>query len=175
MQEKEIILRCQKGDKSAFHELIAYYYPYVTKFLLNLTRNPHLTEDLVQDTFIRMIRGIDKFNPNKKVAFSTYLMTIAKNLYLDYLRKEAVCLKTQLDKSFPSDFNLEEKIILNIECQAASHILKSLPASQADAIQLKYLEQLSLNEIAVKLGCESKTVKSRIHNGMLSLRKKLLT
>lgn len=46
MNEKEVINRCQNGDKAAFDELIRAYYPYVTKYLLKLTGSEMLTEDL---------------------------------------------------------------------------------------------------------------------------------
>lgn len=51
MNEKEIIKRCQSGDRTAFDELIRAFYPYVTKYLLKLTHDETLTEDLTQDVF----------------------------------------------------------------------------------------------------------------------------
>ena len=53
MNEKEIIKRCQDGDKSAFDELIRTFYPYVGKYLLKLTGDKTLTEDLTQDVFFK--------------------------------------------------------------------------------------------------------------------------
>ena len=55
MNEKEIIKRCQDGDKSAFDELIRTFYPYVGKYLLKLTGDKTLTEDLTQDVFLKVI------------------------------------------------------------------------------------------------------------------------
>lgn len=51
MNEKEIIKRCQNGDKAAFNELIRVFYPYVTKYLLKLSYDETLTEVLTQDVF----------------------------------------------------------------------------------------------------------------------------
>lgn len=51
VNEKEIIKRCQNGDKAAFNELIRVFYPYVTKYLLKLSYDETLTEVLTQDVF----------------------------------------------------------------------------------------------------------------------------
>ncbi len=62
MDERQLILSCQKGEKEAFNEFIRLYYPYVSKFLFKLTINETLSEDLMQDTFIRLIRGINSYD-----------------------------------------------------------------------------------------------------------------
>lgn len=59
MGEKELVKRCQKGDKKAFEELVERFYPYVSGFLLKTTRNSILAEDLTQETFLKMIRNIE--------------------------------------------------------------------------------------------------------------------
>ena len=64
MGEKELVKRCQKGDKKAFEELVERFYPYVSGFLLKTTRNSILAEDLTQETFLKMIRNIEKYRPD---------------------------------------------------------------------------------------------------------------
>ena len=93
MNEKALIKRCQRGDRQAFEELIRLYYDYVFGFLLKATANETLTEDLTQETFLKMIRSIEKFDPNGSAGFGTWLITIAKNVYIDHLRRNRVCLE----------------------------------------------------------------------------------
>ena len=85
MNELKILKQCQNGNKQAFNELITFYYPFVYKFLLKITNKNDVAEDMVQETFLKLIKNIDKFNIKGKAKFSTYLMTIARNCYLDYL------------------------------------------------------------------------------------------
>lgn len=92
MNEVKLILECQKGEKKAFNELIENYYPYVSKFLRKLTGNEEISQDLVQETFLKLIVNIDKFDVKGKATFSTYLMKIAKNCYLDYLKNKKVSI-----------------------------------------------------------------------------------
>ena len=68
--------------------LLIMHYTYVSKFLLKITANEIVCQDLTQETFLKLIRNIDKFDVYGKASFATYLMTIAKNCYVDYLRKK---------------------------------------------------------------------------------------
>lgn len=54
MNEKTLIHKCQNGEKSAFEELIRHYYPYVSGFLLKLCGDETSSQDLTQDTFLKM-------------------------------------------------------------------------------------------------------------------------
>ena len=93
MNEKALIKKCQRGDKQAFEELIRLYYDYVSGFLLKTTMASTLSEDLTQETFLKMIRSIEKFDPGGSAAFGTWLITIAKNCYIDHLRRNRVPLE----------------------------------------------------------------------------------
>lgn len=163
MNETKIILECQKGEKKAFEELITNYYPYVSKFLIKLTANEELSQDLVQETFLKLISNIEKFDVKGKATFSTYLIKIAKNCYLDYLKKNnKISLDVDIEKISDSSY-MEDKIIDEID---------RLPFEQAQAIKLKYLEKYSLKEIATEMGTEEKTIKSRIYEGKEKIKRK---
>lgn len=71
MNEKALIKKCQRGDKQAFEELIRLYYDYVSGFLLKTTMDSTLSEDLTQETFLKMIWSIEKFDPGGSAAFGT--------------------------------------------------------------------------------------------------------
>ena len=173
MSDKNLILASQNGEKQAFNNLIILYYPYVSKFLLKLTANETLSEDLTQDTFLKLIRSIDRFDIYGKATFATYLMTIAKNCYIDYLRKNKNIIVSIGEMEIAEPFILENKILDGLEIEEVLKIIDDLPWEQAQAIKLKYLEQLTLREIAEKLFTQPKTIKSRIHAGMVKLRKGL--
>lgn len=168
-----MILSAQKGEKEAFQSLIALYYPYVSKFLLKLCGDQALSEDLTQDTFLKLVRGIDKFDIHGKAAFSTWVMTIAKNCYFDHLRRNRQALYSLEEQEAFSGSNVQDEVLDRLQMEEALKALEQLPPEQAAAIRLKYLEQQTLQEIAQQLCCEPKTVKSRIHNGVMKLRKML--
>ncbi len=170
MDEHQLILSAQRGEKKALQSLIAMYYPYVSNFLLKLCGDETVSQDLTQDTFLKLIQRIDQFDIHGKAAFSTYVMAIAKNCYIDYWRhskKTMLCLE---EESILDDSDLQEKVLDRMQAEEVLKILDRFPPEQAAAIRLKYLEQQTLQEIALRFGCEPKTVKSRIHNGMVKLR-----
>ncbi|MCI1990710.1 MAG: sigma-70 family RNA polymerase sigma factor [Oscillospiraceae bacterium] len=173
MDERSLIRSAQRGEKKAFQDLIAFYYPYVLKFLLKMTHDSMLSEDLAQDTFVKLIRGIDRFDLRKKAAFSTWVMTIAKNCWLDSWRRNRRESLSLEERDVPSPFRVEDAVLGRLQGEELEKALKSLPPEQAGAIRLKYVERQTLREIARRFSCEPKTVKSRIHNGMVRLRKKL--
>lgn len=172
MNEIKIILECQKGEKKAFEELITNYYPYVSKFLIKLTANEELSQDLVQETFLKLISNIEKFDVKGKATFSTYLIKIAKNCYLDYLKKNnKISLDVDIEKISDSSY-MEDKIIDENMLNLILDEIDRLPFEQAQAIKLKYLEKYSLKEIATEMGTEEKTIKSRIYEGKEKIKRK---
>jgi RNA polymerase sigma factor, sigma-70 family len=175
MEENKLIKRCQVGDKEAFQELISKYHPFVYKFLIKVTANEDVAEDITQETFLKIIKNIEKFDVHGKAKFSTYTITVSKNCYIDYLRKEKKFLQ---DLAIDENINTEdintntENIVLDkIYGEEVKKELENLSEEQKLAVKMKYMEGLTLKEIGDKLELEPKTVKSRIHNGIVKLRK----
>ena len=147
MNEKEIIKRCQNGDKTAFDTLIRMFYPYVTKYLLKLTHDENLTEDLTQDVFLKVIRTIEEYKTDGKASFATYIITIAKNTFIDYNRRNRVIFSELSEAETRQGENLENKALINIEYGEILKYIDSLPPNQASVIRLKYIDEYTLKEI----------------------------
>lgn len=173
MEDNILIKRCQAGDKSAFQELITKYHPYVFKFLLKTTGDNFLSEDLTQETFIKLIRNIDKFDIYGKAKFSTYIITLCKNTFIDYYRKQNKFSKyVVLDDNLGIESERVDELVMDkLLAELAVEGLEKLPEEQKIAIKLKYIEGMTLKEIGEMLELEPKTIKSRIHNGVVKLRK----
>lgn len=174
MDEKNVIKRCQNGDKSAFDELIRCFYPYVSRFLLKLTCNEVLSEDLTQEIFLKIIRGIERYNTRGAAGFGTYLMTVARNTYIDYLRKNKAQSVDIDELPLADEDNFEDRVLNRLEYEGIEKYIEALPENQSRVIKLKYINQLTLFEISQLTGVPEKTVKSRIHDGVSKLRKILV-
>lgn len=173
MSEKSIIKSCQRGDRQAFDELIRLYYDYVSGFLLKNTMDESLSEDLTQETFLKMIKNIEKFDPGGSASFGTWLITIAKNCYIDHLRRNRVCLEDIDSLPLEDDNNVADEVERKIQYEKVMEAMKTLPPEQALAIRLKYVEDMTLAQIAERFGVQPKTIKSRINDGTVKLRKML--
>ena len=170
MNEREIIKRCQNGDKTAFDELIRSFYPYVTKYLLKLTHSETLTEDLTQETFLKIIRTIDGYKINGKASFATYIITIAKNTFIDYTRRNRAEICDMEETEIRSGDDTEAKVLTEMRYEEVVKYIDSLPPNQASVIRMKYIDEFTLREIEEITGVPVKTVKSRIHEGTKKLR-----
>ena len=173
MNEIKVLRQCQNGNKQAFNELITFYYPFASKFLLKITGKSDITEDLVQETFIKLIKNFDKFDIKGKAIFSTYLMTIARNCYLDYLKKYNKELQNVDINGFSNNISNEYDYLKKEDYNTLIKEINRLPKLQKEVIKLKYLEGYTLDEIAKIQNTTGKTIKSRLFESRKKLKDKL--
>ena len=173
MNEKALIKKCQRGDRQAFDQLIRQYYSYVSGFLLKTTTDEQLSQDLTQETFLKMIRSIETFDPGGRASFGTWLITIAKNCYIDSLRRSRVYPEDIEQLPLVDARSVSEDVERKLAYEQVLAAMDTLPPEQALAIRLKYVEDMTLAQIAQQVGVQPKTVKSRIHDGTVKLRKRL--
>ena len=128
-------------------------------------------DDIIQETMIRVWQKAKQFNPDKGQV-STWLFTIARNQRINQYRK----LRKQ-DTSTRNTYDLVEKQMLAdsvIETRQTNstlyQALRSLPPTQSEVIRLSFLEGLTHQEIAERLGLPLGTVKSRIRLGLVRIR-----
>lgn len=173
MDENYLIKKCRKGDNQAFEELIRQFYDYVSGFLLKTTGDELLAEDLTQETFLKMIRSIEKFDTDGRARFGTWLITIAKNCYIDHLRRNSIYLEDIDELVLADGRDVSEIVSQKLQYEQLLQAIQTLPPEQGLAIRMKYEEDMTLAEIAKRFGVPPKTVKSRIHDGTVKLRKLL--
>lgn len=120
-----------------------------------------------------MIRNIEKFDPGGSVAFGTWLITIAKNCYIDHLRRNRIELEDIDSLPLEDERNVEDEVEQKLRYEPGHGGMEKLLPEQALAIKLKYVEDMTLAQIAERFGVPPKTIKSRIHDGTVKLRKAL--
>ena len=175
MDEKELILRCQRGDESAFEALIRAHEKRVYTLCRRMCRNEDDALEAAQDAFLAVWRGIGTFRAD--AAFSTWLYRLATNACLDLLRREK---KRGGDVSLdggelpldPADGAPppEEAVLRADTRRMVREALDALPDDYRQILLLRETEQLSYQEIAVVTGLELGTVKSRISRARQALR-----
>lgn len=170
-EEDWLIQQAQQGNRNALAKLFQQHYSYLMKYLLKLTFNKELAEDLTQATMLKAMEKI-KLYDKQRSAFSSWLITIASRLYIDDRRRNKKSIHS-IDAQHCSR---------NLQWQLAnqaidwSMMLDSLHALKEDvrtAIVLKYYYGYSLDEIASILHVPIGTVKSKIFYGLQKLRKEL--
>ncbi|OBK16115.1 RNA polymerase sigma factor SigE [Mycobacterium asiaticum] len=162
------------GDKAAmpsWDELVRQHADRVYRLAYRLSGNQHDAEDLTQETFIRVFRSVQNYQPG---TFEGWLHRITTNLFLDMVRRRARIRMEALPEDYdrvPADEPNPEQIYhdsrLGPDLQAA---LDSLPPEFRAAVVLCDIEGLSYEEIGATLGVKLGTVRSRIHRGRQALR-----
>ncbi|MDW5610555.1 MULTISPECIES: RNA polymerase sigma factor SigE [Mycolicibacterium] len=165
------------GDKAAmpsWDELVRQHADRVYRLAYRLSGNQHDAEDLTQETFIRVFRSVQNYQPG---TFEGWLHRITTNLFLDMVRRRGRIRMEALPEDYdrvPADEPNPEQIYhdsrLGPDLQAA---LDSLAPEFRAAVVLCDIEGLSYEEIGATLGVKLGTVRSRIHRGRQALREYL--
>jgi RNA polymerase sigma-70 factor (ECF subfamily) len=164
--DEELMDRFCSGDGAAFDALFTRHAPGVQAFLHRMVRDRALAEDLLQMTFLSVVRSQDRFQPGAKVA--PWLFSIAANTARDALRRRGRQAEDamdeaahQADTAVPSDPALARRI---------QEALDALPEQQREAVVLLRLHGWSFEDMAEALGCTSVAVRIRAHRGYERLR-----
>ena len=177
MNVSSLVERSAQGDTAAFRLLIYHYQRMVFSFLGKFWFQAQILEDLAQETFLRAYKHIADFNAENGASFSTWLLTIARNLAINEKAKNKTSREHRskyieklqpLNKQSPQD--ILEKQNLNTRVHNA---INQLPKKFHTAVILSYFDELSIEQIARIEKCPVGTVKSRIFRGKQILRQLL--
>ncbi|MEU9733964.1 sigma-70 family RNA polymerase sigma factor [Streptomyces sp. NPDC048002] len=175
--EPELVARARTGDREAFAALYYEHYRAVYTFLLVRTRNRHLAEDLTQEAFIRALRRIEDFTW-QGTAFTAWLKTIAKNLWLDELGRGRVRLETpvaQFDDIREAARATEPLAPRELEAIEAHETVRAalhaLNARERHCVELRYLNELTPQETALAMGRSVGAVKTLTYRALQKLRR----
>lgn len=174
-EEKDLVRRAQKGDRSAFALLYERYFERVYRYLVARLSNPTEAEDLAQEVFLRVLEALPRFR-FRGPPFSAWIFRIAHNLVVDRYRRtghagEVLPLDTVL--GLPSGQDVPAQAILALEAQALGAALARLTEAQRQVLLLRFVAGLSVRETAQAMGKSENAVKALQHAGLLALRRHL--
>ena len=170
MEEKELIQSAKSGDNRALATLFQNNYPFLVKYLIKITMNPDTAEELAQETMAKCIEKIHLYQFKSK--FSSWLISIATNLYIDQQRRRKREKNyQQTEEQFRKlKWHLQSR---NEEWNDALSALGKLMDDVRVPIILKHYYGYSYEEIGELMKISPGTVKSRVHNGIMAVRKEL--
>lgn len=160
MEERSLIEKAKAGNKSALNTLLINNMQVLKGYTIKMTGDAILAQDIVQDTLLKGVLNINKFNLQGK--FSTWLISIATNVYRDYLRKNKIGIA--LEETFlDEDDDLEEKVIASLQYKMVMEILMEIPLEKRAIFILKHYYGYKYKEISEIMDCPVGTVRSRLH------------
>lgn len=157
----------------AIRKLYETYRQDVYRYLVSLTRDTALAEDLLSETFIGAIRSLPKFRGKADVR--TWLFTIARRKWIDHLRKEKIVLSPEeLTERYFSETADPERTVLHRETAARIRELLNEGPPRSKKVVLLRIEGYSSREIAQKLGISENSVRVIDHRVRKHIRDILL-
>ena len=174
--ERDIITRCQQGDKDAFRWVVQTNQRMIFSLALKMLCDEEEAKDMVQETFIRVWQSIREYNPDK--AFTTWIYTIASRLCLDRLKRLKRIVAVPDDelalRCFASDGDNQR----TLENQEWVSIVRMMAEDLSDKQRLVFtlcqLEGLSSEETEQITGLDARQVKSNLYVARQTIRKRLI-
>lgn len=163
-----LLVRAQDGCPQATERLIELYQDSIYSMAVSFTKNPHQAEDLAQEAWIKILRGLPRFRHGSK--FSTWLYRVTMNTFLNANR--AVKREQEVLGGLPPELDEKNSSALETAMDVQSAV-RELPSEFRSVILLRYIADLSYKEIASILELPLGTVQSRLKRGLDKLGKEL--
>jgi len=165
-QEREWVLGAREGDQACFGKLVQAFQGPVYNLAYRMLGNSAEAEDAAQETFLRVYRRLDSYDPQRKL--SSWILSIASHYCIDCLRKRrGVMVSMEEINSWrwvPDDRPKPEERVMDVEASdAMRQMLDGLPPQYRLVIVLRYWQDLSYAEISEVTGASISAVKSRLH------------
>ena len=181
MTDVAAVSRSRGGDAEAFRTLVERHSRAIFRVAYRMTGNEHDADDVVQETFLRAYRQIDKFE--ERANFGTWLHRIAINCSLDLLRSRTRHEKPlvhdereddEMTREYQSSDPQPDRLLLSAELQ--QHVLKALErlsGNERTAFVLRHFEGMPVEEIGKTLGIQVSAAKHTIFRAVKKLRESL--
>ncbi len=181
--DQELISEYLEGNGTAIEVLVDKYLPSIYRFTWRQTGNKEEANDITQEVFVKVWKNLKRYDP--KQSFKTWIMTIARNTSIDWLRKKRALAFSDLDNKYTEEaFEdtlvdnelLPDQVYEQAEAKGTvDELLKGLTEVQRSTVTLRINEHLPFEEISAIMGKPLNTVKSYYRRALLSMRKALRT
>ena len=175
-EERALIARLQRRDPQALAELYDRYGKIAYSLVLRVVRDKAIAEDLVQETFLRVWNRVHSID-SEKGSVGPWLMAIARNRAIDYLRssagRERNALELDETDHAPLYRGMEAELLFSDQARRVKVAMDKLAPNHRAVMELAYFEGLSQSEMAVKMGQPLGTIKTWVRTALQCLRDEL--
>ena len=182
LSDSTLVKQYIAGDEKSISTLIARHQTKIYSFIYSKISDRDLTEDVFQDTFIKVINKLKSGNYNEEGKFLSWVMRIAHNLVVDYYRSsQKMPFNRDTDdysvfnRMEDSDPTIEKKLISNQIDEHLRLMIEELPTEQKEVIILRIYNEMSFMEIAEQTDVSINTALGRMRYAIINLRKMMET
>jgi RNA polymerase sigma-70 factor, ECF subfamily len=170
IEDELLLLRAKKGDQQARCQLVQLYqrpvYALVGRMLVG---QRHAIDDVAQDSMIKVLEALPSFDPRGKAKLSTWILTITARTCIDALRRTKKLERVD-EHEDAATIDTESRAFAKVTMSKVEAAMAKLPDDHRAVLVLRAYHDLDYAEIAVALGVEEGTVKSRLARARAALK-----
>jgi RNA polymerase sigma factor (sigma-70 family) len=178
IEDSVLVRDYMSGDEKALEILINKHNQRISSFIYSKVLDRDITEDIFQDTFIKVIRTLKKGSYSEEGKFLPWVMRIAHNLIIDHFRKNKRMPKFECNGDFnifsvlgDDQLNAEKQLIKNQIDTDLGLLIEELPDDQKEVLVMRIYQNMSFKEISENTGVSINTALGRMRYALINLRK----
>jgi RNA polymerase sigma-70 factor, ECF subfamily len=168
---RNLVKKAKGRDPDSFGKLYDEYVDQIFRYVYYKVGNFAESQDLTGQTFLKAFENIDSYE-QRDVAFSSWLYRIAHNLLVDYFRRESKRENVPIEDQPPTPStrgNPVETVLADLDSERLYRALNKLTHNQREVLVLKFIDNMSNNQVAEIMGISVGAVKSTQKRGLLAL------
>lgn len=177
ISDSELVSSYIDGNEKSIEILIKRHKQRIYSFIYSKVLDRDLTEDVFQDTFIKVVRTLKLGNYNEEGKFVSWVMRIAHNLIIDHFRRNKRIPKFENTYDFDifsvlsdTSLNAEKTLIKSQIHNDVKKLIECLPNDQKEVLKYRFYNDMSFKEISEKTGVSINTSLGRMRYALINLR-----
>ena len=177
LSDQELVKKYINGDNYSFEVLLNRHKNRVFAFIMSKIKNKDLSEDIFQDTYVKVVNSLQKGKYNEEGKFLPWVMRIAHNLVIDHFRKQKKMHMVRSNNDFDifdiikdDSINIDDRLIRDQIFNDLRVLIDLLPNDQKEVLKMRYFEEMSFKKIAQYFDISINTALGRMRYALINLR-----
>ena len=177
LSDQELVKKYINGDNHSFEVLLNRHKNRVFAFIMSKIKNKDLSEDIFQDTYVKVVNSLQKGKYNEEGKFLPWVMRIAHNLVIDHFRKQKKMHMVRSNNDFDifdiikdDSINVDDRLIRDQIFNDLRVLIDLLPNDQKEVLKMRYFEEMSFKKIAEYFDISINTALGRMRYALINLR-----
>ena len=177
LSDQELVKKYINGDNYSFEVLLNRHKNRVFAFIMSKIKNKDLSEDIFQDTYVKVVNSLQKGKYNEEGKFLPWVMRIAHNLVIDHFRKQKKMHMVRSNNDFDifdiikdDSINVDDRLIRDQIFNDLRVLINLLPKDQKEVLKMRYFEEMSFKKIAEYFDVSINTALGRMRYALINLR-----
>ena len=177
LSDQILVKKYINGDNYSFEVLLNRHKSRVFAFIMSKIKNKDLSEDIFQDTYVKVVNSLQKGKYNEEGKFLPWVMRIAHNLVIDHFRRQKKMQMVRSNNDFDifdvikdNKINVDERLIKDQIFNDLNSLIDRLPKDQKEVLKMRYFEELSFKKIAEHFDISINTALGRMRYALINIR-----